>query len=101
MISSKDFGKTGMATWHHLNGFKKHYIPNTADDSRGKLSDTKITDFSSIIAHRISINCDPFIADRKIEANQMTSDYCYDFKLYGILKDMFDPIFALMNLISG
>lgn len=74
ITSSNDFGRTGIATWHHLNGFKKHYIPNTAEESNGKLSETNITDFSSIIAHNISINWEPFIADKNIEENQIRSD---------------------------
>jgi hypothetical protein len=68
-----------------LKGCKKHYIPKTAEDKRGKLSDTKITDFSSIIAYKIFKNWSAVKADKNIGANQFTSASYYSLKLYGIL----------------
>jgi len=41
-------------------------MPRTADDSNGKLSETNITDFSSIIAHNISVNYWEFNDERNI-----------------------------------
>lgn len=65
-----------MCTWHHLKGCKKHYMPRIAEESKGKLSETKITYFSSMIAQRILKNFSEERADKNIEEYQMRSLLC-------------------------
>ena len=48
-------------------------MPRTAEDSRGRLSETKITDFSNIIAQRMRMKSCAERAERNIGASQVIS----------------------------
>ena len=69
IISTRLLGKIGICTYVHLKGARKHCMPKIAEDNRGMLSDTKITDFSSIIENRISKKVLGVRLDRKRQDN--------------------------------
>ncbi len=49
-------------------------MPNTKEESRGRLSDTKITDFSNMIEYKMSRKEFAFRADRNMGESHYKSD---------------------------
>jgi hypothetical protein len=68
-----------------LKGERKAYMPKTADESKGRLSETKITDFSSMIEYSISKKVSGARAERNMVESQNIEERWSSRDVRGIL----------------